>query len=111
MKDLTDKTKWSLKDLKTLARPTDRSHRMTVELLFDGTKVGYAHNPGNGCATAVSLKVQDVKLPSQADLVSLVDDLVEREVALRNLTRRHKSLMQSILSGSVHVLYVDKLKA
>ena len=111
MKDLTDKTKWSLKDLKTLARPTDRSHRVTVELLFDGRKVGYAHNPGNGCATVVSLKVQDVKLPSQADMVSLVDDLVEREVALRNLTRRHKSLMQQILSGYVYVLYVDKLKA
>ena len=111
MKDLTDKTKWSLKDLKTLARPTDRSHRVTVELIFDGRKVGYAHNPGNGCATVGSLKVQDVKLPSQADMVSLVDDLVEREVALRNLTRRHKSLMQQILSGYVYVLYVDKLKA
>ncbi len=111
MHDLTDKTKWSLADLKTLARPTDRSHRMTVELLYDGRKVGYAHNPGNGCATVVSLKVQDVKIPSQADLVSLVDDLVEREVFRRNLTRRHKSLMQNILSGDVYVLHVDKLKA
>ncbi len=111
MHDLTDKTKWSLADLKTLARPTDRSHRMTVELLYDGRKVGYAHNPGNGCATVVSLKVQNVKMPSQADLVSLVDDLVEREVFRRNLTRRHKSLMQNILSGYVYVLHVDKLKA
>ena len=111
MNDLTDKTKWTLKDLKTQARPTDRSHRMTVELFYDGRKVGYAHNPGNGGVTVVTVKAHEATLPAQADLVELVDNLVDREVARRGLTRQHKAWMQALLEGKVFVLRIADLRA
>lgn len=110
MHDLTDKTKWSLADLKTVSRLSDRSHRLTVELLYDGRKVGYANNPGGGAPTAVTVKVPEAKLPAQADLVQLVDDLIDQEIALRDLTRKHKGWMASIASGRDFALTLDELR-
>ncbi len=110
MHDLTDKTKWSLADLKTLSRLSDRSHRLTVELLYDGRKVGFATNPGGGAPTAVTVKVLEAKLPTQADLVQLVDDLIDQELALRDLTRKHKGWMALIASGREFALTLDELR-
>ncbi len=110
MKDLTDKNKWSLKDLKTLSRLSDRSHRLSVELLYDGRKVGYATNTGGGAPTDVTVKAPEAKLPAQADLVQLVDDLIDQELALRDLTRKHKGWMALIASGREFALALDDLR-